>query len=113
MLFFWRRQIQVVPKKNTSETIMFEYDDGITRKSYDFDSLERTNHLPRSIYCPITKMPMVDPVLAVDGYSYEREKIQDWFKKKDRSPVTNKKINNRILIPNHSLRTTISELLLH
>eukprot|EP01083_Nonionella_stella_P072279 194772_1 len=29
--------------------------------------------------CPITKQLMTDPVIAADGYTYERASIRDWF----------------------------------
>ena len=44
--------------------------------------------------CPITKMPMLDPVKAEDGHSYERKPLQQWFKEQEKrgfdviSPMT-------------------------
>jgi hypothetical protein len=53
---------------------------------------------------------MTDPVLAVDGHSYEREAIQAWLSKGDRrSPVTGLPLPSDQLIPNHSLRKAIEE----
>ena len=112
MLFRFRPQRRVLPLRNDpNKKVSSEYDDGIRRTAYNLESLDKTSHLPRSIYCPISNMPMMDPVIAVDGYSYERQAIQTWFKKNNRSPVTNKKINSSILIPNHNLRNTITELI--
>lgn len=93
------------------EIVKHNFDDGIKRKAFDINALTSTLNLPRSIYCPITNMPMVDPVIAADGNSYEREAITKWFKKSNASPCTGKKINNSILIPNHNLRNTISEII--
>ena len=31
-----------------------------------------------SFYCPITQDIMTDPVLTVDGHSYERAAIEEW-----------------------------------
>lgn len=55
--------------------------------------------------CPITQEEMADPVVAADGHSYEREAIEEWLKKHDTSPVTNLKLRNKTLIPNHALRS--------
>ena len=35
--------------------------------------------LPREFECSITLEVMVDPVVAADGYTYEREAIEKWF----------------------------------
>lgn len=32
--------------------------------------------------CPITTEVMDDPVIAADGYTYERSAIEEWFKKR-------------------------------
>ena len=44
------------------------------------EQLQQTSHLPRSIMCPITNMPMCDPVMTSDGFSYERAAIQRWLR---------------------------------
>ena len=30
--------------------------------------------------CPISKMPIIDPVVTTDGHTYERENIIQWLK---------------------------------
>ena len=73
--------------------------------------LENTARLPTSIFCPITNMPMSDPVLTVDGFSYEREAIQRWFSmNKKTSPLTGAILHTTQITSNHSLRNTINEL---
>jgi len=37
--------------------------------------------------CPITKELIVDPVIAEDGFMYERLAIEGWFKSRNTSPV--------------------------
>ena len=88
-------------------------DDKINRQAYDMKALGDTLHLPKSIYCPISRMPMVDPVIAPDGNSYERCEILRWWKKKETSPITGAKLELLLLIPNHALRKTISEIIHH
>jgi len=52
---------------------------------------------------------MRDPVIAADGYTYERSAIEAWLRKKQSSPMTNAPLEHLNLIPNHSLRSTIME----
>ena len=64
---------------------------------------------PDRFQCPITQFRMVDPVIAKDGHSYDREAIQQWF---DAGHNTSPKQNNVIsteLTPNHGLKTLIQE----
>jgi hypothetical protein len=36
--------------------------------------------VPEAFVCPITREQMVDPVVALDGHSYSRLAVQDWFR---------------------------------
>lgn len=65
--------------------------------------------VPNELICPITGDIMVDPVVASDGHSYEREAIEEWFRRfpllqKPRSPKTNATVE-RILFPNQNLKS--------
>ncbi|XP_057826119.2 U-box domain-containing protein 33 isoform X2 [Cryptomeria japonica] len=67
-------------------------------------------HVPGFFLCPIFKEIMRDPYVATDGFTYEKEAIQGWFDRgKDTSPMTNKKLGEKNLIPNISLRSTIRQ----
>lgn len=46
------------------------------------------DHLPASLLCPITQDVIQEPVLAADGYRYERAALQEWLDKHHTSPVT-------------------------
>jgi len=51
-----------------------------------------------------------DPVVAADGFTYERESIEQWFSKgHDRSPKTGAQLQSKQLFPNHDLRARIHE----
>lgn len=39
--------------------------------------------------CPISLMPMVEPVVAADGHTYEKRQLQRWLIEKCTSPMTN------------------------
>ncbi|GFR50793.1 hypothetical protein Agub_g13058 [Astrephomene gubernaculifera] len=71
-----------------------------------FDDLE-----PDSLFlCPITLEVMEDPVIATDGYTYERSAITEWLAQHNTSPQTNEAMpDNAMLIPNHCLRSAIME----
>lgn len=66
--------------------------------------------------CPITSEPFEDPVIALDGHSYERSAIQQWFDSGHRSsPMTGAELTSSTclpttLIPNHTLRGLVSEI---
>ena len=44
-----------------------------------------------------------------DGFTYEREAIEKWFKNHDISPKTGATVDMKMLIPNHSLRNVIRD----
>jgi hypothetical protein len=59
--------------------------------------------------CPITQELFVEPVVAMDGHTYDRESIGKWYKMGHRtSPLTGEKLKNLLLIPNHNLRSQIA-----
>jgi hypothetical protein len=60
---------------------------------------------PHDFFCPITLERMVDPVVAADGFTYERVAIKEWIDSgKLTSPSTNEPLRNRTLVPNVELR---------
>ena len=69
----------------------------------------RAASLPASFLCPILHECFKDPVVAADGFSYERAAIERWFRESGlpkRSPMTNADIEI-VLIPNFALRSAI------
>ncbi len=67
---------------------------------------QRFENMRLNVTCPISGEVMIDPVIVAEtGQTYEREKIQEWFKKSDKDPVTNVTVKNReLLVPNVALR---------
>ncbi|KAK9828804.1 hypothetical protein WJX72_002158 [[Myrmecia] bisecta] len=45
--------------------------------------------------CPITHEVMTDPVIAADGYTYERSAIEEWFETHDTLPMTNEVVESK------------------
>lgn len=72
---------------------------------------------PNDILCPISLEVLEDPVIAADGFSYERRSIEQWFQGGPRgnnnryiSPKTSLPLDHRNLITNYALRGVIQEL---
>ncbi|XP_077562156.1 WD repeat, SAM and U-box domain-containing protein 1-like isoform X1 [Haemaphysalis longicornis] len=68
--------------------------------------------LPNELLCPITQQTMSDPVVAADGYSYERNAIQQWLANgKETSPMTGKPLEHKSLVANRTLQLLIQKYL--
>jgi len=77
------------------------------RKAASVDVLmpERpTEHL-----CAITQQPMRHPVVADDGFTYERSAIERWLRSNSTSPKTNEPLANKTLRPNMDLKSLIRD----
>jgi hypothetical protein len=55
---------------------------------------------PAAHMCPLTLETMVNPVIAIDGYTYEREAIEKWFEKHATSPMTGMELSSTDVLPN-------------
>jgi hypothetical protein len=67
--------------------------------------------VPKQFLCPIKLEIMKEPVSTIDGHTYERAAIELWLKKKNTSPVTNETLASKQLIPNHQLKSLITEFI--
>jgi hypothetical protein len=69
----------------------------------------------KNLCCPIGIGLLRDPVVAADGHTYERDKIEAWFASRQfadcpvKSPMTNIQLNDTTLIPNHALKSVIHD----
>lgn len=75
------------------------------------DAAANSGTCPHGYLCPISLSIMKDPVIAMDGHSYERASIEQWFQSHNTSPVTNLPIQSTTVIDNISLRSAISDYL--
>ena len=48
-----------------------------------------SDEVPNEYLCPITMDLMRDPVIAMDGHTYDRKAISSWLTKSQKSPKTN------------------------
>ncbi|XP_026175589.1 WD repeat, SAM and U-box domain-containing protein 1 [Mastacembelus armatus] len=81
----------------------------LLRKVEELKSDSLCSGIPDEFLCPITRELMKEPVIAADGYSYEREAIESWINTKNRSsPMTNLPLLTTLLTSNHTLKMAIS-----
>jgi Mg-chelatase subunit ChlD len=60
--------------------------------------------------CPITMLPMTDPVMTPCGTSYERHAIEEWIRRNGNDPITKEPLSINRLRPNIALRTLIEQM---
>ncbi|XP_077478331.1 WD repeat, SAM and U-box domain-containing protein 1 isoform X1 [Stigmatopora argus] len=81
----------------------------VLRKVEELKGASSCSGVPDEFLCPITRELMREPVLAADGYSYEREAMATWINSKNRSsPMTNLPLMTTLLTPNHTLKMAIA-----
>jgi hypothetical protein len=57
------------------------------------------------LVCGLTGEPLRDPVIAADGYTYEREAIEAWLALGNAcSPVTRQPLRSAVVRPNFAVR---------
>ena len=75
--------------------------------------------IPHDLLCPIGLEIFEDPVVAADGFVYERENIVAWFKQcvgqfnsgAPRSPLTSQVLNTSVVNASHDKKTAVKEFL--
>ncbi|XVF80079.1 hypothetical protein PTKIN_Ptkin15bG0041800 [Pterospermum kingtungense] len=71
---------------------------------------EEHNQPPPYFICPISQEIMINPYVAADGFTYELGNLREWLNRDhDTSPMTNNRLAHSNLVPNHALRSAISE----
>jgi hypothetical protein len=58
-------------------------------------------------FCPISLEIMKDPVITADGSTFERARIEEWFRDHNTNPLTNEIVPAKTLIPNKTLKAAI------
>lgn len=69
------------------------------------------DEIPHHYCCPILQEIMSDPVVTVDGFTYERSAIETWFAHRVSSPLTGLALSSSILIPNTELANAIADFI--
>ena len=69
-----------------------------------------TESYPENLSCPISMELMREPVLAADGFTYDRHAISAWLARgKATSPTTGAPLAHTHLTPNHLVKSMIAE----
>ena len=69
-----------------------------------------TESHPENLSCPISMELMREPVLAADGFTYDRHAISAWLARgKTTSPTTGAPLAHTHLTPNHLVKSMIAE----
>lgn len=71
-------------------------------------ALQELLWVPPAFCCPVCREIMVDPFLAEDGWSYERQAIEGWLQRRAVSPMSNLEMGLR-LRENSTLRQAIEQ----
>lgn len=65
---------------------------------------------PPECVCPISHSLFADPVLAADGFTYERACLEEWWRRRGpRSPMTGRELASTGLVPNLAARALCEE----
>lgn len=62
---------------------------------------------PDPLTCPITCARLVDPVMTVDGHTYERTAIEHWLSAHHTSPLTGQPLSSNRVVPNWLVRQVL------
>eukprot|EP00882_Tetradesmus_deserticola_P005392 GHRQ01005674.1.p2 GENE.GHRQ01005674.1~~GHRQ01005674.1.p2 ORF type:complete len:255 (+),score=76.93 GHRQ01005674.1:701-1465(+) len=66
--------------------------------------------VPSLFLCPLSQRVLVDPVVACDGFTYDRRAVQEWFESGQRvSPLTKQPLKSTATLPNHVVRCAVTE----
>ncbi len=63
------------------------------------------------IYCPITHQIFLDPVIAADGFTYEKDALEEWYKRNASSPMLGTKVNTTLYVQNIIVRNMVKYIL--
>lgn len=69
------------------------------------------NNIVTGMCCAISGKMFFDPVMTVDGCTYERQMIEKWFEWNNTSPQTNEVLHSLDLIPNVAMKSMINDFL--
>jgi hypothetical protein len=59
----------------------------------------------------LLQAPFEDPVVAADGFTYERADITKWLGSSNISPMTGQTLQHNTLLPNTLIKKLVAEML--
>ena len=75
----------------------------------DLSEVLPSGTIPHHFFCPIMQDVMNDPVMTIDGMTYDRVAIERWFMDHSTSPLTGLALSSKSLSPHPQLRDQIAE----
>lgn len=74
-----------------------------------FQAFMDSSFCESNFICPLSQYPMLDPVIASDGNSYDKSWLEGLFNSSNTptSPVTREKLDKKVKIPNNNLSRLI------
>jgi len=100
--------IPSIPSTEHGDESDADFDDAVDLEKLDETVSKMPDTLSEPLMCPITQRVMLNPVVAADGHTYEKEAIVRWLISKDKSPLTGEKLNDQSLRRNHNIRKLVS-----
>ena len=83
--------------------------DSLGQRVREIDNMKATSGVPPVFFCPITRKLFTDPVVAADGYTYERAAIELWFDNdRKHSPLTGRTLAHLSLVPNRGIEAAMA-----
>jgi hypothetical protein len=73
--------------------------------------ITNADSLLKLFLCPISHDIMIDPVMAADGFTYERNNIELWLQSHNTSPTTSLVLGHNNLTANQTLRSSIKDFI--
>ena len=67
--------------------------------------------IPHHFFCCISQDIMKDPVVTIDGHTYDRSGIVRWFEENCTSPLTGLPLSTKVLVPNNTIKEQIQKFL--
>ncbi|KAH9492407.1 WD repeat, SAM and U-box domain-containing protein 1 [Bulinus truncatus] len=80
-------------------------------KALPVKNTEELNNIPEEFLCPITHEIMKEPVIASDGYTYDKQAILNWIENEQRSPMTNMLLTSTDVVLNRTVKMMIQKFL--
>jgi len=91
---------------------MADFEGAMDVSEHDMDLSHGKVTVPADPFvCPLTGKPFTDPVIAMDGYTYERADIILWWINQGSpvSPMTGHELPDKLLVPNRTLFLMMSK----
>lgn len=75
------------------------------------DNLLKMENIIKLLTCPISLKIFNEPVLASDGYFYEKYFIIQWFEKSSKSPIKGIELPNKNLVVSHTFNSLLDSFI--